>query len=95
MSRISLQIDIYMIREDHVFIANVVVTDPMWETMASNVISQPTDVIVDLSAIVKIRKYRGLHEGHHFIIMAMEVHGTPWHNMDHFIKECARLFHSR
>jgi hypothetical protein len=95
MSKISLRTDIYMIQEDHVFIANVVVTNPMWETMALSVISQPTDVVVDLSTIVKICKYRGLHEGHHFIPMAMEVHGTPWCNMDHFIRECVCLFQSR
>jgi hypothetical protein len=26
--------------------------------------------------IVNIRKYKGFHEGHHFISMAIEVHGT-------------------
>jgi hypothetical protein len=31
-------------------------------------------VVVKLSVIVKISKYRGFHEGHHFILMAMEVH---------------------
>jgi hypothetical protein len=31
----------------------------------------------------------------HFILMAMEVHNAPKHDMDHFIKECARLFHDR
>jgi len=27
--------------------------------------------------------------------MAMEVHGTPMHDMDRFIRECACLFHDR
>ncbi len=63
--------------------------------MASSVISQPIDAIMDLSAIVKIHKYRGFHEGHHFIPMAMEVHGAPYCNMDRFIRECVCLFHSR
>jgi hypothetical protein len=48
-----------------------------------------------LSAITKIHKYKRFHEGHHFIPMAMEVHNAPKHDMDHFIKECARLFHDR
>ncbi len=63
--------------------------------MVSSVISYPTNIIAKLSAIVNIRKYRGLHEGHHFILMAMEVHGAPEHDMDCFIGECARLFHGR
>jgi len=60
-----------------------------------SVISQPVDVVVELNTIVKIRKYRELHEGHHFIPMAMEVHGTPRCDMDRLIKECAHLFHDR
>jgi hypothetical protein len=27
--------------------------------------------------------------------MAMEVHNAPGHDMDHFIRECACLFHER
>jgi hypothetical protein len=50
---------------------------------------------VELSAITKNHKYKGLHEGHHFTSMAMEMHGAPGHDMDRFIKECARLFHDR
>jgi hypothetical protein len=49
--------------------------------------------LAKLSAITKIHKYRGLHEGHHFILMAMEVHDTLGHDMDGFTKECACLFH--
>jgi hypothetical protein len=48
-----------------------------------------------LSAIARIHKYRGFHEGHHFIPMALEVHGAPGRDMDRFIKECAHLFHDR
>ncbi len=66
-----------------------------WKMVVTNVISQPTDVVVELNTIVKIRKYKRFHEGHHFIPMAMEVHGTFRHDMDHFIKECACLFHDR
>jgi hypothetical protein len=73
----------------------VVIIDSTWESLALSVISQLTNVIVKLSTIVKICKYRMFHEGHHFISMAMDVHDTPEHDMDHFIKECARLFHDR
>jgi hypothetical protein len=46
-------------------------------------------------AIVKIHKYIRFHEGHHFILMAMEVHNAPRHDMDCFIRECAHLFHDK
>jgi hypothetical protein len=65
----------------------------MRETMASSVISWSTCAVVKLNAIIKIHKYRGLQEGHHFILMAMEVHGAPNHDLDCFIKERARFFH--
>ncbi len=81
--------------EDQIFVANVVVIDPMWETVALSVISQLVGAIAKLSAIAKICKYKGLHEGHHFISMAMEVHGTPKRDMDRFINECVRIFHDR
>ncbi len=45
--------------------------------------------------VPKICKYIGLHEGHHFIPMAMEVHDTLGHDMYHLIKVCVRLFHNR
>jgi len=93
--RVSLQIDFYMTREDQVFVVDVVVIDLTWETMALNVISQPSNAVVKLNAIVKICKYKGFHERHHFIPMVMEVHDTPKHDMDHFMKECARLFYDR
>ncbi len=60
----------------------------MREMVALSVISQP----VERSAITKIRKYRRFHEGHHFIPMAMEVHDTLEHDMDHLIRECACFF---
>jgi hypothetical protein len=63
--------------------------------MALSVINQPTSVVANLSAIVKIHKYKRLHEGHHFILMAMEVHGAPGWDMDCFIRECAHLFQDR
>jgi hypothetical protein len=63
--------------------------------MVMSVMNQLTCVVVELSAITKIRKYRRLHEGHHFILIAMEVHDTPMCDMDHFIKECACLFHDK
>jgi hypothetical protein len=44
------------------------------------------------NVISKIHKYRGLQEGHHFIPMAMEVHGALEHDMYRFIRECACLF---
>jgi len=69
--KISLWADLYMTWKDQVFVTNVVVTDPMWE-MASSVISRPTIAVVKLSAIIKIRKYKRFHEGHHFISMAMD-----------------------
>jgi hypothetical protein len=84
-----------MNRKDRVFVVNVVVINPMREMMALSVINQPIGAVVELSAIAKFHKYRGFHERHHFIPMAMEVHGIPRHDMDHFIKECARLFHNR
>ncbi len=67
----------------------------MQEMMASSVINQLTSAVVEFSAIARIRKYRGLHEEHHFIPMAMEVHDTLGCDMDHFIRECACFFHNR
>jgi len=62
--------------------------------MALSVISQPTNGVAKLSVITKIHKYRKFHDHdeHHFIPMAMKVHNTPRHDMDPFIKVCARLF---
>ncbi len=63
--------------------------------MVANVISRLASAIIKLSAITKIHKYKGLHEGHHFILMAMEVHGALEHNMGRFIKDYVRLFHDK
>jgi hypothetical protein len=63
--------------------------------MASNVINRPIGATMELIIIVKIRKYRGLHKGHHFILMALKVHNAPQHHMDRFIKECGHFFHDR
>jgi hypothetical protein len=95
MSKVSLQVDLYMIRKNYVFVANVVVIDTTWETMAMSVINRLACVATKLNTIVKIRKYRGFHKGHHFILMAMEVHSALKHDMYRFIKECAHLFHDR
>jgi hypothetical protein len=65
------------------------------ETVASNVISQLVGVAAKLNVIAKICKYRGLHEGLHFIMMAMEVHVAFGRDMDRFIKKCYCLFHDR
>jgi len=50
--------------------------------MALNVINQLASVVVKFNNIAKICKYIGLHEGHHFISMAMEVHNAPGRDMD-------------
>jgi len=67
----------------------------MREMVALNVINRPTSVIAELNIIVKVRKYKGFLKRHHFIPMAMEVHNALRHDMDHFIKECAHLFHDK
>jgi hypothetical protein len=84
-----------MTQKDQVFIANVVVIDLTQETMVLNVIDQPIGVAAELNAIVKIYNYRRLHEGYHFILMAMEIYNTLGRYMDRFIKECPCLFHDR
>ncbi len=63
--------------------------------MALSVISQLIGVAVELNTIAKIWKYRRFHEGHHFILMAMEMHNTLKHDMDCFIRECVRFFHDK
>jgi hypothetical protein len=66
-----------MIHEDYVFVVDVMVTDLTEEMVAINVIHWPSCVIIEHNVIVKICKYKGLHERHHFISMVMEVHDTP------------------
>jgi hypothetical protein len=80
--RVSLQANFYMTQEDQVFVFNVMVIDLMWETVASSVINRPIGAIANLNAIVKICKYRGFQEAHHFILMTMEVHCAPMHDME-------------
>jgi len=63
--------------------------------MISSVINQPTSVVEKFNTIIKIHKYRRLHEGQHLIPMTMEVHGAPRRDMDCFIRECVRLFHDK
>jgi hypothetical protein len=63
--------------------------------MVSSVINWLAGVVVELNVITKIHKYRRLHEGHHIIMMTMEVHGAPRRDMDRFIRECAHHFHDR
>jgi hypothetical protein len=75
-----------MIHKDQVFVTNVV---------AMSVISRPTCAIVELDTIVKVYKYKRFHEGHHFILMVMEVHDTLEHDMEHFIRECVHFFHDK
>jgi len=81
--------------EDQGFVFDVVIINLTQETMAMSVISQPIGATLELSTIVKIHKYKRLHERHHFILMAMKVHGTLECDMDSFIKECVHLFHNR
>jgi hypothetical protein len=63
--------------------------------VALSVTNRPTCAVTNFFAIVKIHKYKGLHEGHHFILMAMEVHNTLGQNMDNFIRESAHIFQDR
>jgi hypothetical protein len=93
-SKVSLQADLYMTCEDHVFIVDVVVIDLMWEMVAFSVINQLVGVAMKLNATTKIN-IENFMKGHHFILMAMEVHGEPGCDMGHFIKECVRLFHDK
>jgi hypothetical protein len=50
---------------------------------------------MELNTIAKIYKYKRFDEGHHFILMAMQVHGALGCDMDYFIRESGRLFHDR
>jgi len=94
-SRVLLRAYLYMTQKDQIFVVNVMTIDSTSKTIVLSVITQLVGAIVKLSVIVKIHKYKGLYEGHHFIPMAMEVHDTPRCDIDRFIKECACLFHDR
>jgi hypothetical protein len=71
------------------------VIDLTQKIVALNVIIRLTCAIAKFSANSKIHMNRRLHEGHHFISMAMEVHSALGLDMDRFIKECARFFHDK
>jgi hypothetical protein len=68
------------------------VIDSMRKTVALNVISRLAGVVTKLNVIAKIRKYRRFREGHHVILMTIEVHGTPKHDMDRFIRGMCLAF---
>ncbi len=82
MSKVSLRTDLYMTRKDQIFIANVMSNNPTQKTMGTSVINRPVGATAKFSTIVNICKYRGLHERHHFIPMAMKVHNAPRGDMD-------------
>jgi len=46
--------------------------------MVLSVISHPTCVVAKFNAIVKIYRYKGLHEGHHFIPEVLTHLGMIW-----------------
>jgi len=92
MSKVSLQANLYMICEDQVFVVDVVVIDLTQKKVATNVISWPICIVVELNTIIKICKYGRLHERHHFIPMVMEVHDVVRHDMNRFFKKCAHFF---
>jgi hypothetical protein len=81
----SLRTNLWMTRKGQVFVTDVVVIDPMWEIVVFNVINWLASVATELNTIAKICKYKGFHEGHHFILMTIEVHGALGCDMDHFI----------
>jgi hypothetical protein len=63
--------------------------------MFRSVISRLIGAITKFSVIVKIHKYKRFHERYHFISMVMEVHDVFGCDLDHFIRECAHLFHNK
>lgn len=73
----------------------MIITNSTRKTMATGLINQLIGVVAKFNAIVKIRKYRGIHERHHFIPMDMQVHGAFKRDIDNFIREFVCLFHSR
>ncbi len=68
------------------------VIDSTWETVILNVISWLGGATKKINIIANIHMYKKLHEEHHFIPMAMEVHNALGHDMDHFMRECAHFF---
>jgi hypothetical protein len=50
----SLQANLYMTHEDHVFVVNVMVTNLTWEIVASSVIAPPGVILIILLGNVPI-----------------------------------------
>ncbi len=75
--RTPLRVDLYMTCEDQVFVIDVVVMNLTRKMVVMSVISWSTSVVLELNAIIKICKYKRIHEGHHFILMAIKVHDAP------------------
>jgi hypothetical protein len=48
----------------------------------------------NLAPLLIFASIEGFKRGTTFILMAMEVHNAPRHDMDRFIKECVHLFHN-
>jgi hypothetical protein len=71
---------VYMTREDQVLIVNVMVTDSMWETVILNVIIWLAGADTKLNIIIKICKYTGFHEEHHFILIVIEMYDAFEHH---------------
>jgi hypothetical protein len=95
MLGVLLRADLYVTWKDQIFFVDVLVIDLPWETVILSVTNWSIGVVTKLNTIAKIDKYRRLHEGHHFILMAMEVHDAPKCDMNWVIREHARLFHDR
>jgi hypothetical protein len=60
-----------MIHEDQIFVVNVVVTNLTQKMVAMSVINRLTSVVVGLTTIANIRKYKRFNEGHHFMPMVI------------------------
>ncbi len=76
---VSLKFNLYMIRKDQVFVVDGVITNMTREIVASSVISQLAGAAENLTSLLKSTNIKGLHEGHHFILMTTEVHlGLIW-----------------
>jgi hypothetical protein len=45
--------------------------------------------------LAPLLKSTWFEEGHHFILMAMEVHNTPGRDIDRFIRKGAQFFHDK
>jgi hypothetical protein len=56
MSRVSLEISLYITWENQVFIVDVMIIDLIRKIMFLNVINQPTNVIVKPNTILNICK---------------------------------------